>query len=237
MTSTESFVEALRSSKIRAKSPTIPASLGRGCYGRLVRSLSAVPTHLAEENDRRVVMVMGPGALRSLVGNTPYQMLVQIGHTQEYIAHKLSRGYKFSLVVFNRPKGALRLATWKNTLAIIASAYPQTASMLSAVARELKSKTFAQFEKEAGFNLAQIDALGANDSRSMNLERLLKSDGSALSVRRFLYHVTRLTELYSGDGYTWTHDGRRGVREYIMANGGITELRGSCILELEVTLP
>jgi hypothetical protein len=71
----------------------------------------------------------------------------------------------------------------------------------------------------------------------MTLERLLKSDGSPLSVRRFLYHITRLTELYSGDGYTWTHDGRRGVREYIMANRAISKLKGSQVFELKVTLP
>jgi hypothetical protein len=120
---------------------------------------------------------------------------------------------------------------------MVASAYPQTANMIKAGSRELKATSFAQFEQQAGFSLAEVDRLGPADRRFMTLERLLKSDGSALSVRRFLYHITRLTDLYSGDGYTWTHDGRRGVREYIMANRPICELKGNQVLELKVTLP
>jgi hypothetical protein len=232
MVSTESFVEALK-----RKSGKVSASTAKGCYGRLVRSKLSTPVHLAEEADRRVVMVMGPGALRSLTGKDPYDMLVQIGHTQEYIAHKLSQGYRFHLALFNRPSEDLRLATWRNTLAIIAQAYPGSEAMIKAASRELKSRSFADFEQQAGFSLAEVDRLGAKDKRFMTLERLLKSDGSPLSVRRFLYHITRLTELYSGDGYTWTHDGRRGVREYIMANRAISKLKGSQVFELKVTLP
>jgi hypothetical protein len=242
MISTESFVKALKrktdkSKPAKNKADHVLPSTGRGCYGRLVRTLLPKPVLLAEEADRRVVMVMGPGALRSLVGKSPYEMLVQIGHTEKYIAYKLSQGYKFHLAVFNRPAGELRLATWRNTLTLVASVYPQVAPMLKAASRELKATPFAQFEEQAGFSLAEVDRLGLSDDRFINLERLLTSDGSALSVRRFLYHVTRLTELYSGDGYTWTHDGRRGVREYIMANRAINELKGNCLLELEVTLP
>jgi len=232
MTSTDSFVRALK----RKPDKVLP-STARGCYGRLVRTLLPTPLLLAEETGRRVVMVMGPAALRSLAGKSPYEMVVQVGHTQEYIALKLSQGYKYHLVIFNRPDGELRLATWRNTLAIVASEYPQAAGMLTAASRELKATSFAQFEKQAGFSLAEVDQNGSSDERYMTLDRLLKSDGSTLSVRRFLYHVTRLTELYSGDGYTWTHDGRRGVREYVLANRAISELKGSRVLELEIALP
>jgi hypothetical protein len=237
MISTESFVKALKRKTDKSKPGAVLPSAGRGCYGRLVRTLLPQPVLLAEEADRRVVMVMGPGALRSLVGKSPYDMLVRIGHTEQYIAYKLSQGYKFHLAVFNRPAGELRLATWRNTLGLVAGVYPQAASMIKAASRELKSTPFAQFEEQAGFSLAEVDRLGLSDDRFMDLERLLTSDGSALNVRRFLYHVTRLTELYSGDGYTWTNDGRRGVREYIMANRTISELKGNRLLELEVTLP
>jgi hypothetical protein len=232
MISTESLVEALE-----RKPGKLSTRAARGCYGRLVRTLLPEPELLAEEADRRVVMAMGPGALASLVGKSPYDMLVQIGHTQEYIAHKLSRGYKFHLAVFNRPNENLRLATWNNTLAQVALAYPLAAGMIKAASPKLKATSFAQFEKQAGFSLALVDQQGSDDERFMSLERLLKSDGSALSVRRFLYHVTRLTELYSGDGYTWTHYGRRGVREYIMANRAIKQLAGNRLVELKVILP
>jgi hypothetical protein len=131
----------------------------------------------------------------------------------------------------------MRLATWNNTLALVASSYPQAATMLTAARRTLKTTTFAQFEEQAGFSMAAVDRLGVSDERFITLERLLKSDGSALNVRRFLYHVTRLSELFSGDGYTYTPDGQRGLRENIMANRPISELKGSRMLELEITLP
>jgi len=231
MNSSDRFFEAIK----RGGKPA--ANTARGCYGRIVRTLADTPLALAEEADRRVVMLMGPGALRSLVGLSAYEMIVQIGHTREYIAMKLAQGHKYHLVVFDLPQGEMRLATWKNTLAIVAGLYPQVAHMFKARAAELKSTSFASFEAQAGFSLAQVDHLGPQDERFMTAERLLASDGSALSVRRFLYHVTRLTELFTGDGYTQTHDGKRGVREYIMANRAINSLAGHKTLELQVTLP
>ncbi|MBS1992972.1 MAG: hypothetical protein JSS83_20785 [Cyanobacteria bacterium SZAS LIN-3] len=232
MHSSDRFINAIKSGQ---RKPT--AHTARGCYGRIVRTLFDKPRTLAEEPDRRVVMLMGPSALRTIVGHSAYEMLVQIGHTREYIAVKLAQGYKYHLVVFHRPDSEMRLATWKNTLDLVGTLYPQLAHLLKAARRELKTTSFAEFEAQAGFSLAEVDHNGPGDERYMTAERLLASDGSALSVRRFLYHVTRLTELYTGDGYTCTHDGKRGVREYIMANRAISDLQESRTLELEVTLP
>jgi len=235
MTSSDRFIEAIKRGQSKPS-----ANTARGCYGRIVRTLSETPLALAEEADRRVVMLMGPGALRSIVGLTGYEMIVQIGHTREYIAIKLAQGYKYHLVVFDRPKGKMRLATWKNTLDIVSGLYPQVAHLLKAASAKLKSTSFAEFEAQAGFSLAAVDHLGPQDERFITAERLLAGvggDNPALAVRRFLYHVTRLTELYAGDGYTRTHDGKRGVMEYIMANRAIDKLKGHRTLELKVALP
>lgn len=118
----------------------------------------------------------------------------------------------------------LAIANWKNTLTAISAAYPEIAHLVKIHAKELKRTSFGSFEEQAGFSFAAVDKLGASDKRFMNLSRLLKSPGSACDLRRFLYHVTRLSELYNGDGRTRTEEGKPGVREYIMANRPLTEL-------------
>ena len=235
MRNTEKFLKALAGSRA---SPA--PSLARGCYGRIVRTRADRPWILAEEPERRAVMVMGPGALGSLIGKSGYEMVVQVGHTEEYIAAKLAKGYKYHVVVFTRPPDQMQLATWTNTLALAATLYPQAAPLFKASARALKTTPYAAFEKAAGFPLSEADANGPADPRYMTLERLLASgSGSdvALQVRRFLFHALRLSELYSGDGYARTHKGERGVREYIMANRTLSDLPDSRSLELEVLLP
>lgn len=232
MNSSESFIRALQ-----GKPKTLTAARAYCRCGRIVRTLEPQPTRLADENNRRVVMVMGPSSLSCLVGKTGYEMAVEIGHRHEYIAHKVELGYKFYLVVFDRPKCGLKLATWRNCIEIIASAYPQAAEMIRRALPHLKKTDYSVYEDMAGFSFEAVDLNGADDERYMTLERLLVSDGSPLAVRRFLYHVTRLTELYEGNGYTFTHDGKRGVREYIMLNRPLSELQGMALMPLDVTLP
>jgi hypothetical protein len=235
MTSTDKFLKALAAQRA-SPSP----SAARGCYGRIVRTRAERPWILAEETERRAVMVMGPGALCSLIGKSGYEMVVQVGHTEEYIATKLAQGYKYHVVVFKRPPDQMQLATWKNTLALAATLYPQAAPLFKASSRALKATPYAAFEKAAGFPLSDADANGPTDPRYMTLERLLATaagDDIALKVRRFLFHALRLSELYTGDGYTRTHQGERGVREYIMANRALSDLPESRSLKLEVLLP
>eukprot|EP01094_Clydonella_sp_ATCC50884_P030437 TRINITY_DN9936_c0_g1_i1.p1 TRINITY_DN9936_c0_g1~~TRINITY_DN9936_c0_g1_i1.p1 ORF type:complete len:271 (+),score=52.00 TRINITY_DN9936_c0_g1_i1:114-926(+) len=44
------------------------------------------------------------------------------------------------------------------------------------------------------------------------------SEHAAWVVRAFLFHTMGLRGLYRGDGYTWTHDNRRGIAEYLCRN-------------------
>ena len=47
----------------------------------------------------------------------------------------------------------------------------------------------------------------------------------------------RLTELFSGDGYTRRHDGTRGVREYVVENKVIACLGEQVVVDLHVHFP
>ncbi len=209
----------------------------RGCYGRIVRTRHDRPLALAEEQDRRVVMVMGPAALRSLIGKSGYEMLLSIGYKRDYIERKTGEGFAFALLVFARPKGWLKVANWRNTIDGVIAAYPEVAEIVRANADALRSTGFAEFEKQAGFSFAEVDVNGVTDERFITVDRLLQSDRSALVARRFLYHTVRLSELYTGSGMTMTDDGQRGLREYVMPICTVSQLNELHELRLAVALP
>lgn len=229
MTQIDKFVDAFQRGHVDG--------VVRGCYGRIVRTRHDKPLALAEEHDRRVVMVMGPGALGSLIPKSGYKMLLSIGYKPDYIERKLGEGFAFTLLVFARPRGWLKVANWRNTIDGIAAAYPEVAEIVRANADALRNTSFAEFEAQACFSFAEVDANGMADERFVTVDRLLASDRSPLSVRRFLYHTTRLSELYTGNGLTMTDGGQRGVREYIMRNRPVCQLDELHQLQLTVELP
>lgn len=191
---------------------------------------------LAEESQRKVVMIMGPSGLHKLLGKTGYEALIEIGYTPEYIARNIARGMKFKLVLFERPE-KLCIATWETAVAVVSDYYPELSDALRAALPELKSTSLEQFERNAGFTFAEVQAAGASDPRYMTAHRLAHSKKTATDVRRFLYHSLYFSELYTGDGYTQTHDGKRGVREYLMRNMRICELPNEQIIDMTVEVP
>jgi len=208
-----------------------------GCYGRIIRTRYDRPLALAEENERRAVMVMGPSGLKHILLRPGYEMLLNIGYTAGYIKTKLDKGFRFELLIFKLRREELKVASWRNVLTMACACYPEAAHLFREHAREMKAKSIAEFEAMAGFSFAEVDNLGAEDPRYMTMDRLLTGDGSALSVRRFLYHRLRLSELYTGDGFTKLEDGSRGIREYIITNRSVQELEDYGLFTLDVNLP
>jgi len=208
----------------------------RGVYGRIVRTTDGVPTRLAEDEQRKVVMVMGPHGLQQLLGASGYQALVKIGYTPEYIARNLGLGRKFKLVLFDKPP-ELRVATWRVAVEVVSAHYPELRTQLFSVLEDLKSRTIMEFERESGYSFAEVQANGPSDPRFMTAQRLHACVGTATEVRHFLFHTLYFSELYAGDGYTKTHEGKRGVREYLMPNVFLKTLNNLHIVDLEVEIP
>jgi len=241
---TNCFIGSLTGNKFAQKLEALAHAIAEGstrgntrkAYGRIIRWKSGQLASLTDSPLRRTIMITGPQGIRDLFGKTGWQMLSEIGYPEEYVRRKLSEGCKFSLVLFARPTGIFRIATWRNTIDVIALAHPELAPMLKAALPTLKKKSFLDFEREAGFSFEEVDAKGLDDPRFMTAERLAVSDGSPLAVRRFLYHVERLNELFTGNGYTLTREGRRGVREYVMLNRPLAELVDYALVDLKVDL-
>lgn len=207
-------------------------------FGRVVRSHDE-PVKLAAEKDRKIAMVMGPSGLASLNGTTE-DFLISIGYTHDYIRRQILEGMHFYLIMFGFGDGcdrALRprLATWDNVLRECALAYPQVGDIFEAPGTRaaLLAMDFARAEELCGFSLSEVDKNGVDDPRFVSLERLLGSDMSPLMVRRFLYHCCRISDLFSGDGWTRTAAGKLGLKEYVMPNLRIDQLAGHELLPLK----
>ncbi|MBZ0186933.1 MAG: hypothetical protein K8F91_11860 [Candidatus Obscuribacterales bacterium] len=207
-----------------------------GCYGRLLRTLDGKPQALSDDLDRRVVMVMGPTGLASLAGKSGFEIVVTIGYPLDYIERKRSQGYRFQLVLFNKPVDSLKLATWKNTIEAVCQAYPELASILADKWQVLKAADYEELERLAGYSFSVVDSIGPADPRFMTIRRLFDSERSLVDIRSFLYHTVRLNELYTGTGRTLTCGGLTGVSEYITANHSISRLEDFDAVDLEISL-
>jgi hypothetical protein len=203
----------------------------RGVFGRIIRTSQDIPVKLSEDEQRKVVMVMGPHALSDFLELCGYEMLVKLGYTHEYIAANLAKGVKFKLVVFERPQ-PLKVATWKGLVSAAAKQYPELACVLTAALPQLKKKTLSEFEREAGYRFAEVQSNGSSDPRFMTPARLKASAQTACDVRQFLFHTLNCSDLYTGTGFTQTTAGQTGVREYVIPNGELKEMRNCAIADL-----
>jgi len=210
-----------------------------GLCGRIIRGKTADDFRtLTDDPNRKLVMLMGDDGLMKLLGKNGYDMLVEIGYEPNYIEHKVADGNQFKLVVFasGTSTGAL-LATWDNVVRVVGETYPDVAQKLSFHLHNFKTISFAEIEAISGFDWSDVDKLGAADPRYMTHDRFRQSSGSLVEARAFLYFTVHLRELFSGDGYTYTSAGVRGLSEYITANRPIQELGGAQLVELTVQIP
>jgi nicotinamidase-related amidase len=219
-----------------------------GVCGRILRGKSDLDFEsLTDDPSRKVVMLMGPDGLSLLPGKSGYEMLVEIGYEPEYIATKLNEGTEFRLAVFNEG-GTAKLANWDNVCDVLCDVYPGVANKLRNGITQLKQlygasvnprQAFESIEKRIGFKFADVDKEGSSDSRYMTVSRYRTcvNIDNDIATRAFLYFSIYLKELFSGDGYTYTSDGRKGMMEYIVANKPLKFLGDCELVKIDVNVP
>ena len=207
-----------------------------GLCGRIIRGKKPEDFEtLTDDPLRKLVLLVGPDGLENLLGKTGYDMLIEIGYDKDYLVRKVKEGNEFKLVVF--PEGGpAKLATWDNVIEVVSGVYPEVASKLWSNLNALKSTPFKDIETKAGFDFSEVDKIGPSDLRYMTYDRFKASAGSLMDARAFLYFTIHLRELFSGDGYTYTNEGRRGLMEFIVPNKPIRELGDNEILDIEVDI-
>ncbi len=185
--------------------------VGKNVYARILRGSSNSDfTSLSHDPGREIVMLMDSQGIASTFGLTGnISPLEKIGYTREYIRELTLKGVKFKLLLM---KGStdIQSATWDNLRFYLEKVYGSehmTVQLFHRFLPTLKKYSFQQLQQQ--FRLG-ID--GHANSRS------LTTNSDLWEFRSFLYNELRLTELYTGNGFTETPDGTPGLAEYFVIN-------------------
>ncbi len=210
-----------------------------GLAGRLLRGMNAAAFDtLTDDPDRRVVFLVDASGVEACCGISGYELLEKIGWDPPYIQAKIKAGNKVKFCVF--PETACKLGTWDNVLACVESEYPEVWGKISphrTALSNMRIEDLPEIEKRLGFTFHEVEKAGKSDPRFMTIDRFKAARGTADEARAFLYFVAHLRELFTGDGYTRTRAGQRGVAEYILPNRPVAQLGEHVMLDVSVTLP
>jgi hypothetical protein len=213
-----------------------------GLVGRVLRGKKPEDfiTLTDEPENRKIILLMAGDGLELLLGKAGNEILLSIGYEQEYIKYKVESGNKFKVVVFEEG-GPIKPAIWDNVAEIVSEIYPEYKERIYKHLKKLKTTPYAKFQKEftkiAGKNFRLVDREGSKNPFYMTAERFKNSKGDLLDMRRFLYNCVHLSDLFSGDGYTYDEQGKRGLREYIAPNKPLDELGKHILIDMPVELP
>ncbi|MGW4283580.1 hypothetical protein [Nocardia sp. NPDC004750] len=203
--------------------------------GRIVRGREKVDFEVLGSPERSVCFIMGPDGLSMLPGIELLTALERIGLTPHYVHGRIEQGHSFRLLVFNGGRAA-PLATWDNALDLISGTRPELVDDIRRHRNALKTTPFEIFQADVTEPLENIDLAGPahRDYMSLDRYRALSPDERAdpAKLRRLLFHVEHLGELFSGDGYTRTPGGQRGLAEYLVPNGRISDLPDARMIDL-----
>lgn len=198
----------IRSSSLNTVPPSVFARILRG-------STDAHFQKLSTDSGRDIVMLMdAQGILETFgrSGSTP--PLEKIGYTRDYIKELVSNGTKFKLILIKGNSG-IRPATWRNLGSYLKQVYGGGHTV-----NQLFSKYYSELQARSFTELAEY--YGPAINKTVN-SKTLTAGSSLWEFRSFLYNELRLTELYTGNGFTQTPDGQRGLAEYFIVNSEISE--------------
>jgi len=208
-----------------------------GLYGRFLHGPAGADfRRLSGKKDRRFVMVFGPDGLHRLLQDGATQMQLLLGHEPAYLRRLIDEGQQFRLVVF-RPGDPLPQANWDGVERVVRLAYPDMVHRVGFHRQTLEETLLAEFERQLGYTFAEVDRAGPEDPRYMTHKRFRRIPDTAANTRAFLYFSMRLLELYQGDGFTRTHTGEQGVREFFFPNMALAKLGEYAVCDLTVPAP
>lgn len=205
-----------------------------GLFGRVLRGRKKSDFNtLSDDPTRKIIFLMDAQGLQTIRGLATPDLLKQIGYTPEYIDNLIKEQYQFKLVVFKEFSDAMP-ATWENVLVLINQIYPpEIGKIVASQLPNLRTMNFNEIEGQAPTKFKKIHELGVTNSEYITEDKLVVSNGELWKVRAFLYHQLRLTELFSGSGYTQLSDGTGGTPEYIILNKTVDELPEVKIIDLK----
>ena len=214
--------------------PLVPPPMITGLAGRIIRGKTPEDFEkLSDDPNRKIVFLTDSAGLAKMLGKTGYDMLITVGHHPDHISRQLQAGKSYKAVIF--PEDSAVEATWDGLQKVTTEVYPDLTNDFNNHMGTFRSTNYVDFETQLGYKLAEAD--DPNDSRFLDYDKYLASARGAKELRAFLYHVLHIRELFKGDGYTYDENGKRGVREYLIANKPITDISGAVVGDIEVQIP
>lgn len=211
-----------------------PPMVGNAIAGRIIRGkVEADFEKLSDDPNRKIVFLTDAAGLAKMLGKSGYEMLITVGHHPDHIKKQLADGKSYRIVVF--PASSAYDATWSGLATVVKEVYPDLAQDLTNHMTLLKSSQYDVFETSAGYKFHDVD--DPTNSKFMSYDAYLASSRSPWELRAFMYHVLHIKELFRGDGYTYDEKGKRGVREFLMANKKVSEIPGAVVGNIQVSLP
>lgn len=199
---------------------TVEGLVGRVLKGRLEADFA----RLSHDGDRKIVYLMDPAGLASLVGLDAAATLARIGYRPDYVAAKRGQGFRFELVVF-RARADVVPATWDHLPQLVERAYPGLGAAVEAHLPRLEATDFEGLvAASGGYPWHAVRDAGRDHPRFFTAQRYRREHAEPWQTRAFLYCELRLTDLYRGDGYTRTPDGERGLAEWATTNHRLADL-------------
>jgi len=190
--------------------------------------------YLTNWSGDRVCFAMGPDGLKSMIGKSHYQMLIDIGFTLPYI--KEQKDNVFQLVIFPQDEFTC-VADWDGVARVVSLMYPEVESKVIPYIPFFKEKTFEEVQALSPINFSEINSLGYTHPNFMTTDRMIESEMSMSNARAWLYHTLGCLDLYKGDGYSYSHSGERKGIEYFARNRLRTDINGLEVIDLKIVLP
>jgi hypothetical protein len=211
-----------------------PPMVGNAIAGRIIRGkVDADFEKLSDDPSRKIVFLTDAAGLAKMLGKSGYEMLITVGHHPDHIKKQLSDGKSYKIVVF--PASSAYDATWDGLLKVTGEVYPDLVPDLRNHAGVFKSSKYDLFESAAGYKFHDVD--DPTNPRFMSYDAYVASSRLPWELRAFMYHVLHIKELFRGDGYTYDENGKRGVREFLMANKNVSDIPGAVVGDIQVSLP
>jgi len=208
-------------------------------YGRITRGVNDNDfSRLSNDPNKRLSWVFDHETLRSFLRMSHLEMLINSGHTVQWIRHQLDMNRKFKLIICSLSSDEVKLATWDNIFELLSKVYPEIDSNnWYRYSNQLKQMKLEEIDPEG--IIVKNYYLGSNSDGFMHTNRFLslKDQATLLQVRAFLHHHIGLNELFRGDGRTSTHHGVLLDKEYLTINRPLNELSRCVLLNLNPILP
>ena len=211
-----------------------PPMIGNNIAGRIIRGkVDADFEKLSDDPNRKIVFLTDALGLAKMLGKSGYEMLITVGHHPDHIKKQVADGKSYKIVVF--PATSSSDATWDGLIKVTGEVYPDLVSDLRNHAPVFRSSAYTLFESTAGYKFHDVD--DPTNPKFMSYDAYMASSRSPWELRAFMYHVLHIKELFRGDGYTYDEKGKRGVREYLIANKNISDIPGAVVGDIQVSLP